>query len=167
VRWLLQVASLLAPTQPPFLPSFLCVAAAREILRPLHACCSCKLLTYNDKLSDWNTRTNTSQNKVVECDDQQNKAQQATCNWRSYVLASQTEYDPCRTRTLKAYADVLVLNKANSEDYKTDWEAMKRLQCCMNVLRNDIQASGAELTACQEQTVSLSDFDVVEPTVAA
>jgi hypothetical protein len=123
--------------------------------------------TYNDKLSDWNTRTTTYQNKVVECDAQQNKAQQATCNWRSYVLASQTEYDSCRTRTLKAYADVLVLNKANSEDYKTEWEAMKRLQCYMNVLRNDIQASGAELAACQEQTVSLSDFDVVEPTVAA
>ena len=107
-----------------------------------------KILTYCEKLADWNARIAAHEAKIVECDAQQSVAQQATCEWRTYVLASQAEYDSCRERTLRAYADVLKGNKNMAEDYKAEWTAMKHLQCYMVTLRGNIEATGDALAHC-------------------
>jgi hypothetical protein len=123
--------------------------------------------TYGEKLADWNARIAAHEAKIVECDAQQAVAQQATCEWRTYVLASQAEYDSCRERTLKAYADVLKGNKNMADDYKAEWTAMKHLQCYMITLRGDIDATGDALAHCETEVVDTTHLDVVEPTVAA
>jgi hypothetical protein len=122
--------------------------------------------TYGEKLNDWNTRIAAHEAKVAECLAQQDKAQQLTCEWRAYVVASQSTYAACRARTLKAYADTLTINKANADDHKAEWEAMKHLQCYIATLRADISATGEQLAHCESETIDTTHLNIIEPTVA-
>jgi hypothetical protein len=122
--------------------------------------------TYGVKLADWNARIATHDAKVEECLKQRDLAQQRTCEWRAFVVASTGEYDACRTRTLATYADTLATNQGNSKDHKAEWDAMKHLQCYIATLRADITATGEKLAHCESEVVDTSALDVVEPAVA-
>lgn len=105
--------------------------------------------------------------KAANCSAQRTGFKTSYCNLKLEISGAQKAYGTCRSGVEYLYNQTLLTSNSNANGRKTDYKAVLRLKCYLEVIQKDKNEAPGKLAACKTQVVDASFLDIVEPSLPA
>ena len=118
--------------------------------------------SYSAKQSECNTKTSPVSIKTLHCETLKSNATEAFCTPYQGKVTACNVYDSCWAASEAAATSAYDTAVSISENLKTQWNALKRVECLLDVLTKSGDQTAA-LTECIQKTHSTDTLSITKP----
>jgi len=119
---------------------------------------------YNDMASYCKQKSTDYDNKKIECDALQEQMDGAACHRVVQVKDACESYSECYVGKLGSYETTQLVVQKEETDRKTEWRALKRMECLLDVVR-DCKVKDEEVEACKKKEHDTNHLIITYPTI--
>mmetsp|Transcript_25634 Transcript_25634/g.59538 ORF Transcript_25634/g.59538 Transcript_25634/m.59538 type:complete len:363 (+) Transcript_25634:61-1149(+) len=124
--------------------------------------CSDAESNYTTKRTECSAKSSPVATKELHCATLKANATEAICVPYQGKVSACNAYDSCWASSAAAAANSFDTAVSISENLKTQWEALKRIECLLDVLTKDGDQTAA-LTECVKKTHTTDSLTIVKP----
>jgi len=124
--------------------------------------CSDATSSYDAKQLECNTKVEPVATKELHCATLQSNASEATCLPHQGKVNACSTYESCWSASVAAAENSYSTAVSISNELKTQWNALKRIECLLDVLSKSGDQTAA-LTECIQKSHSTDSLTIVKP----